>query len=60
MLPLTLGVLVYSLFMRVGCSVCIILPLIIPIYHLPLYSQWSSSYFIRVMVMKLVNELYTT
>ena len=28
MLPLTLGLLVYSLFMRVGCSVCVILPLI--------------------------------
>ena len=26
MLPLTLGVLVYSLFMRVGCSVCHIAP----------------------------------
>ena len=29
MLPLTLGVLVYSLFMRVGFSVCVTLPLII-------------------------------
>ena len=29
MLPLTLGLLVYSLFMRVGCSVCVTLPLII-------------------------------
>ena len=54
MLPLTLGVLVYSLFMRVGYSVCVTLPLIILIiYHLPLYSQWSLSYFIRVMVMQL-------
>ena len=34
MLPLTLGLLVYSLFMRVGCSVCVTLPLII--YHLSL------------------------
>ena len=34
--------LVYSLFMRVACSVCVTLPLIILyIYHLP--SQWSSS-----------------
>ena len=29
MLPLTLGSLVYSLFMRVGCSVCVTLPLLI-------------------------------
>ena len=29
MLPLTLGVLVISLFLRVGCSVCVTLPLII-------------------------------
>ena len=29
MLPLTLGLLVYSLFMRVGCFVCVTLPLII-------------------------------
>ena len=36
------------------------LPLIIIHYHLPLYSQWSSTYFIRVMVMELVNKLYTT
>ena len=36
--PLTLGLLVYSLFIRVGCSVCVTLPLIILIiYHLPLY-----------------------
>ena len=53
MLPLILEVLVYSLFMRVGYSVCITLPLTILIYHLPLYSQWSSSYFIHVMVMQL-------
>ena len=54
MLPLTLGLLVISLFMRVGYSVCVTLPLIIfIIFHLPLYSQWSSSCFIHVMVMKL-------
>ena len=53
MLPLTLGLLVYSLFMRVGCSVCVTLPLIILYLSLTLYSQWSSSYFIRVMVMQL-------
>ena len=52
MLPLTLGLLVYSLFMRVGCSMCVTLPLII-LYMSPLYSQWSSSCFIRVMVMQL-------
>ena len=46
MLPLTLGVLVYSLFMRVGCFVCVTLPLIIFIYHLPLYIQQSAPYFI--------------
>ena len=47
MLPLTLGVLVYSLFMRVGYSVCVTLPLIILYYHLPLYSQQSAPYFIK-------------
>ena len=60
MLPLTLGLLVYSLFMRVDCSVCVTLPLIIIHLSLTPVSQWSSSYFIRVMVMELVNTLYTT
>ena len=46
MLPLTLGVLVYSLFMRVGCSVCVTLPLIILYYHLPLYNQQFTPYLI--------------
>ena len=55
MLPLTLGVFVYSLFMRVGCSVCVTLPLIILYYHLPLYDQQFTPYLIIVMVMYSVN-----
>ena len=55
MLPLTLGVLVYSLFVRVGCSVCVTLPLIILYYHLPLYDHQLAPYLIIVMVMYLVN-----
>ena len=52
MLPLTLGLFVYSLFMRVGYSVCVTLPMIILIiYHLPLYSQW----YIRALAVPSVN-----
>ena len=46
MLLLTLGVFVYSLFMRVGYSVCVALPLIILYYHLPLYNQQFAPYLI--------------
>ena len=53
MLPLTLGLLVYSLFMRVGCSVCVTLPLIIIYLSLtPVYSV-VFILLIRVMVMQL-------
>ena len=55
MLPLTLGVLVYSLFMRVGCSMCVTLPLNILYYPLPLYDQQFTPYLIIIMVMYLVN-----
>ena len=55
MLPLTLGVFVYSLFMRVGCSVCVTLPLII--LYLSLTPTYSVVYTLlhNVMVMELVN-----
>ena len=55
MLPQTLGVLVYSLFMRVGCSACVTLPLIILYLSLtPVYSA-VCTLFHNVMVMELVN-----
>ena len=46
MLPLTLGVFVYFLFMRVSYFVCVTLPLLILDYHLPLYNQQSAPYLI--------------
>ena len=59
MLPLTLGVFVYSLFMRVGCFVCVTLPLIILYYHLPLYNQQFTPYLIMHGYVT-SKQLYTT
>ena len=53
MLPLTLGVLVYSLFMRVGFSVCVTLPLII--LYLSLVPVQSVVCTLLHNVMELVN-----
>ena len=55
MLPLTLGVLVYSLFMRVGCSVCVTLPLIILYLSLTPAQSVVCTLIHNVMVMELVN-----
>ena len=45
MLPLTLGVIIYSLFMRVGYSVCVTLPLII--YYLSLTPVYSVVFILH-------------
>ena len=55
MLPQTLGVLVYSLFMRVDYSVCVTLPLIILYLLLNPAQSVVCALIHNVMVMELVN-----
>ena len=55
MLPLTLGVFVYSLFMRVELICVCHITLDYIYYYLPLYDQQFTPYLIIVMVMYLVN-----
>ena len=55
MLPQTLGVFVYSLFMRVECSVCVTLPLIILYLSLTPLQSVVCTLFHNIRVMELVN-----
>ena len=57
MLPLTLELLDYSLFMRVGCSVCVTLPLII--LHLSLTPVQTVVFILLIHVMVMQLSKYT-